>query len=85
MGLNLEKGILCMAGQEPMRRKKRISASLSKPVLMIDKITDEVLKEFNSTTEAEKYLNAKGHHVSCCCNNERKTAYGYKWKYKERG
>jgi hypothetical protein len=52
---------------------------------MIDKNTNEILKEFNSTTEAETFLNAKGHHVSCCCNHKRKTAYGYKWRYKERG
>lgn len=57
--------------------------SLSKTVLMIDKNTNEILREFNSTTEAELSLNAKGHHVSCCCNSKRKTAYGYKWKYKE--
>lgn len=61
---------------------EKIRIGLSKPVLMIDKNT---LKEFNSTTEAETFLNAKGHHVSCCCNHKRKTAYGYKWRYKERG
>lgn len=63
---------------------EKIRISLSKPVLMIDKNTNEILKEFNSTTEAETFLNAKGHHVSCCCNHKRKTAYGYKWRYKER-
>jgi group I intron endonuclease len=63
--------------------KNIIIKALSKPVLMIDKNTNEVLKEFDSTTEAETFLNAKGKHVSCCCNNKRKTAYGYKWKYKE--
>jgi hypothetical protein len=62
----------------------KIRISLSKPVLMIDKNTNEILKEFNSTTEAETFLNAKGYHVSCCCNHKRKTAYGYKWRYKER-
>lgn len=66
-------------------KEKKIRISLSKPVLMIDKNTNEILKEFNSTTEAETFLNAKGHHVSCCCNHKRKTAYGYKWRYKERG
>lgn len=64
---------------------EKIRISLSKPVLMIDKNTNEILKEFNSTTEAETFLNTKGHHVSCCCNHKRKTAYGYKWRYKERG
>ena len=63
---------------------EKIRKSLSKPVLMIDKYTNEVLREFKSTAEAETFLNAKGHHVSCCCNNKRKTAYGYKWRYKDR-
>lgn len=65
--------------------KQRISKALSKPVLMLDKNIGDIIREFNSTTEAEKYLNAKGHHISCCCRNKRKTAYGYKWKYKEEG
>lgn len=70
---------------KPMSKENRniMIKALSKPVLMIDKDTNEILKEFNSTTEAEAFLNAKGKHVSCCCNNKRKTAYGYKWKYKE--
>ena len=63
--------------------KNIIIKALSKPVLMVDKNTNEVLKEFNSTVEAEAFLNVRGRHVSCCCNNKRKTAYGYKWKYKE--
>lgn len=50
---------------------------------MVDKITGEIIREFSSTTEAEQYLGGKGHHVSCCCNGKRKTAYGYIWKYKE--
>lgn len=64
--------------------KERIRVALSKPVLMLDKYTNEVIKEFNSTTEAEQYLNAKGHHISCCCSGKRKTAYGYIWKYKRK-
>lgn len=71
-------------GKSPSKEQKdKIVMSLSKTVLMIDKNTNEILREFNSTTEAELSLNAKGHHVSCCCNSKRKTAYGYKWKYKE--
>lgn len=65
--------------------KERIRKALSKPVLMLDKYTNEVIKEFNSATEAEQYLNVKGHHISCCCTGKRRTAYGYIWKFKERG
>ena len=79
------EGSEAMSEETKNKLRKYIRIGLSKPVLMIDKNTNEILKEFNSTTEAETFLNAKGHHVSCCCNHKRKTAYGYKWRYKERG
>ncbi len=63
--------------------KEKLRKALSKKVLMIDKITGEIIREFSSTTKAEQYLDVKGHHISCCCNGKRKTAYGYIWKYKE--
>lgn len=66
---------------EEVRNKVRLA--LSKPVLMLDKNTNEVIREFTSATEAERFLNAKGHHINCCCAGKRKTAYGYIWKYKE--
>ena len=63
--------------------KEKLRKALSKKVLMIDKITGDIIREFSSTIEAEQYLGVKGHHISCCCNGKRKTAYGYIWKYKE--
>ena len=54
-----------------------------KPVLMLDKKTEKVIKEFKSTTEANKFLNIKGRgHISAVCNGTRKSCYGYKWKWK---
>lgn len=63
--------------------KEKLRKALSKKVLMIDKITGEIIREFSSTTKAEQYLDVKGHHISYCCNGKRKTAYGYIWKYNE--
>lgn len=58
----------------------------SKAVLMLDKNTLEVLKEFNSVTEATAYVtndpNKKTGLINRVCNKMDKTAYGYKWKYK---
>lgn len=72
-----------MYGRKPSEKCiNRMKEIFSKPVLMIDKITGNVLKEFPSASEAERFLNKKGHHISCCCNGKRKTAYGYKWRYK---
>lgn len=63
--------------------RNKIRISLSKPVFMMDKSNDTIIKEFTSTIEAERFLKKRGNHISCCCNGKRKSAYGYKWKYKE--
>lgn len=61
----------------------------NKPVYMIDKDTNSILKEFESTREAEKYLKANGQskarqgNISSACIGRLKTLYGYKWIYKE--
>lgn len=62
-------------------RTAKIIAKTSRPVLMLDKATGEVLREFKSTSEAGRY-GYNSSHVAECCNNKRKSAYGYKWKYK---
>lgn len=48
----------------------------------IDKNTDEIIGTFNSITEAAESCGKKiiGTIINVCKNN-RKTAYGYKWKY----
>ena len=50
------------------------------PVLQLDS-NDNIINRFSSASEAERHLNGKGSHISCCCLGKRKTAYGYKWKY----
>lgn len=63
--------------------KKKVAEYHSKPVLQMD-LDGNVIKEFKSAVEADRFLsNGKGHHISDVCNGKRKTAYGYKWKYKE--
>ena len=39
-------------------------------------------KKFNSLIEAEKEYNIKYQNISECCRGKRKTAGGYRWKYK---
>lgn len=51
---------------------------------MIDKSTNEILREFESATDAETFLSKRSHHISSCCNNKRKSAYGYIWRYKNK-
>ena len=54
------------------------------PCCMLDKNTDEILKEFSSRAEAIRYLGITSRgaaaHISAVCNGTRESAYGYKWK-----
>ena len=45
---------------------------------------ENILNEFESLCEASRFLNKSSHHnIMYCCNGKTKTAYGYKWKYKD--
>lgn len=73
----------------PNNRKKGISCpkcgikKLHKAVEMIDLKTNEVIKSFPSITEASKALNCTSSHISDVCKGKRKSACGFKWRYKE--
>ena len=64
--------------------EKSTNGKLSKPVLQIDKKTNEVIAEFPSTNEVERQLGFANTHISACCKNKphHNTAYGYKWMFK---
>lgn len=55
----------------------------SKPVLQINKDTNDAIAEFPSTREVERQLGFNHSNISACCKGKQKTAYGYIWKYKE--
>lgn len=54
----------------------------SKPVLQIDKNTNEVIAEFPSAKEVHRQLGYSQGHISACCRMETKQSYGYIWRYK---
>ena len=60
--------------------RKLIVERFSKAVLQLD-LDNNIIDRFSSASEAERHLNGKGGHISCCCLGKRKTAYGYKWEY----
>jgi len=69
-----------MSENSPKRRK----------VSMIDKITNEIIMEFDSMTiacewlrENTKFTKAMAGQISNACLNKIKTGYGYKWRYAE--
>lgn len=63
-------------------RLARGKEAIQHSVAQIDKNTNEILNIFPSLKEAYNFL-GKQHsgHIASVCNNKRKTAYGYKWKY----
>lgn len=57
----------------------------AKPVLQIDKDTNEILKEYASGGQAAKALGKTlndASNILAVCRGKRKTAYGFKWRFK---
>lgn len=69
-------------GVSQEERLTRGREAIQHSVAQIDKDTNEILNIFSSLKEAYNFL-GKQHsgHIASVCNNKRKTAYGYKWKY----
>lgn len=61
--------------------KKRINGKCSKPVLQFT-LEDVFIKKYPSTHQAERETGFNSSDISSCCNGKRKTAHGFKWKYK---
>lgn len=66
-------------------RVERISQTMSKnSVIMCDKNTHEPIKEFLNANMASKEMgDSSSSHIYQVLNGERKSAYGYWWKYKD--
>lgn len=56
---------------------------LSKVVLQIDKNTNVIINIFPSIREAERQTGCSNKNIQRCCKGKSKSAYGYKWSYKE--
>lgn len=78
----------------PMRGKHNVGASLAhkgrkrpegggkKPHAVIG-TKDGITVEFNSVSDAARFINGSRSSVHMCCNGKAKTGGGYTWKYKE--
>jgi hypothetical protein len=78
----------------PMRGKHNVDASLAhkgrkrpegggkKPHAVIG-TKDGITVEFNSVSDAARFINGSRSSVHMCCNGKAKTGGGYTWKYKE--
>ena len=74
--------ILESFGLTKEERLKHGIATTQKPIVQLDKDTEEVLNIFPSLRAACEYLGKDSSgHIPDVCRGKRKTAYGYKWKY----
>ena len=73
-----------LKGKEPWNKGKKgkLNTKKSKPVLQLDKQTNEVIAEFPSVHEVERKLGFNISHISQCCTGKRKSSGGFKWRYK---
>ena len=55
--------------------------SKERKVAMVDPLTKERIRIFNSITEASKELNINSSNISMVCKGQRKRAGGYIWQY----
>ena len=60
--------------------EKNTNGKLSKPVIQYTK-TGEFIKEWRSTWDVQRNLGYGQGHISDCCRDKRKSAYGFVWKY----
>lgn len=73
--------ILDIYGISKEDRIKNMALKKSNIVAMIDKETNKIIKVFNGTREAGRFLNKTHQHIQEVCQGKRKSAYGYLWKY----
>lgn len=66
-----------LAGREASWLKE----ALSKPILQYDK-QGNFIQEWESASEAARFLNKTSTTISLCCNKKQKTSYGFVWKFK---
>lgn len=69
--------------QHTEETKQKISKNNSKPILQIDPITLDIIKEWSSSIEACRSFGVKYNDVIHVLKGKRKTWHGYFWKYKE--
>jgi hypothetical protein len=59
----------------------KIHLNNKKPIIQYD-LKGNIVREWASSSDAGKSLNKRSQSISECCQNKRKTAYGYNWELK---
>lgn len=55
--------------------------SVGRKINQLDKKTGEILKTFDSISQAGKFLNRNPNGIGTCCTKKKNSAFGYKWEY----
>lgn len=58
-----------------------IRKSCAKPVLQLNKQTDEIIRQWECLKDVERELGIYQTHISECCNGKRKSAGGFRWRF----
>jgi group I intron endonuclease len=66
---------------EDSKDKIGLNCPHRRPIVQIDKKTNQLIREWRSAEYARSVLGLQ--HISCVCRGVRKTAGGYKWKFKD--
>ena len=69
-------------GTRNERAGNKTAEANSKPLLQINKFTNEVIREWKSTREVERKLGFNHSAISKCCLGKQKVHKGFKWQYK---
>ena len=69
-------------GNRDYYKSEEFLSKCRKPVLMLDKATNQIIKEFSSISEASLSVNRTQPSLSECLTKPNSTCGGFKWKYK---
>lgn len=75
-------GIKSSQKKHTYETKQKISKALSKPIIQYSK-NNTFIKEWGSAYEVQRKLRISKSNVNECCNNKRKSAGNYIWKFKK--
>lgn len=81
----INKDSIKRKNQCKINRTKVDYKKMKKPILQIDPITNKVIKEFDSISEASRELNIPVQNICNVAKNKkyRNTTHGFKWQYKQ--
>lgn len=63
-------------------KERMIDNNYGKIKIIQMEMNGNFIKEWDSASDAALFLNKRPSHIISCCKDQRKSAFGFKWKYK---